>query len=144
MMALLQMPEWLGPFLKIAGWLSLGGVWTLAFVAGAFIFPRWRELFIGAAVLTVVVTTFFGWGVKQAGELCEARFAQAERQFLELQTRVNALTAEHAKQLAAALDERDGEILKLVTDYEQDLARLKDQACLVDESDLRRLLPLTR
>lgn len=144
MMALLQMPEWLGPFLKIAGWLSLGGVWTLAFVAGAFIFPRWRELFIGAAVLTVVVTTFFGWGVKQAGELCEARFAQAERQFLELQIRVNEMTATHAKQLAAVLDERDAETLKLVTDYERELNERKDQTCEWSDDDLRRLQPLTR
>lgn len=124
-----------GAIAQIAGWLTLGGVATLALVG----FGIWlQERILIIAGIAVAASTFtYGLGVSHEKVTCDARFVAARARFDKDIEAATKTTNEKAEKLAGELADKEKLIDKWVSDYETLRAKKVDAACALTPDDLK-------
>ncbi len=118
-------------------WFSLGiGVTIgIGFLAAAWFIAPLRQMFIGLAVGAFAATWFFGQGVLQERQVCQAKQAEAERLRIERDADQARIAGEDAERLQTEIETARKREQEAEAKYEKAIS--KNPSCVLTPDDLR-------
>ncbi len=118
-------------------WLSLGVGVVIGFVflAAAWFVPVGRQFLIGLAIAAFAATWFFGTGVLQERQVCQAKQAEAERLRIERDADQARIAGEDAERLTAEIETARKREQEAEAKYEKAIS--KNPSCVLTPDDLR-------